>query len=148
MQERQREWISSQFLHLPGPDSPSGAPIAVHVRVKSFEGDVDTPRSATALIYLREDALEPVHDLEAALGGDMAADADVHALLASQRHSGRDDSLEIPHRCHVKLKDLHQAFMGRNFILRRIAQDALDPAALSDELDESWVKSVKQRNCS
>ena len=68
MQERQRERISSQFLHLPSPDGPSGASVAVHVGAKSFESDMDTPRSAAALVHLLDDALEPVHDLEAALG--------------------------------------------------------------------------------
>jgi hypothetical protein len=39
--------------------------------MKSFEGDVDAPWSAAALICLREDALEPLYDLEAALRGDI-----------------------------------------------------------------------------
>jgi hypothetical protein len=33
--------------------------------------------------------------------------------------------------------------MGSNFTFRRIAQDAFDPVALSDEVDESAVSSVK-----
>src|SRR6266446_4749988 len=35
--------------------------------------------------------------------------------------------------------------MGGDFIFRRIAQDAFDPVALSDEVDESGVSSVKHR---
>jgi hypothetical protein len=46
MQERKRERIVPQSLHLPGPDSPTGASVAIHVRVKRFEGDVDTPWKA------------------------------------------------------------------------------------------------------
>jgi len=33
--------------------------------------------------------------------------------------------------------------MGGNFIFRRIAQDAFNPVALADEVDESGVSSVK-----
>jgi hypothetical protein len=33
--------------------------------------------------------------------------------------------------------------MGGNFTFRRIVQDAFDPVALSDEVDESRVSSVK-----
>ena len=33
--------------------------------------------------------------------------------------------------------------MSRDFILRRIAQDAFDPVALADEVDESRMSSVK-----
>ena len=107
MQERQRERIPSQSLHLPSPDSPSGASVAVHVGMQSFEGDVDAPWSAAALICLREDALEPLYDLEAALRSDMAADPDVHAFLGSERHAGSNGGLEIPYRYHVKLMELH-----------------------------------------
>jgi hypothetical protein len=35
--------------------------------------------------------------------------------------------------------------VGGDFILCRIAQDAFDPVALSDEVDESGVSSVKHR---
>ena len=57
MQERQCERIVPQSLHLPGPDSPPGASVAVKVRVKRFEGDVDTPRTAGGVIGITEDAL-------------------------------------------------------------------------------------------
>jgi hypothetical protein len=149
MQERQRERIVPQSLHVPGPDSSSGVSVAVHVRVKPFEGDVHVPGNAAALIYLHEDALAPVYDLEAAFGRGVVADPDVHACLASERHSRSNGGLEIPHRCHVKFTELQQPFVGGNFILRRIAQDALDSVALADEVDESGVKSVKHgdRRC-
>jgi hypothetical protein len=78
----------------------------------------------------------------------MTADADVHALLASQRHSRSNGGLEIPHRCDVKFTELHQTFVGGNFVLARIAKDTLDSVALADEVNESGAKSVKQRNCS
>jgi hypothetical protein len=101
MQEWQRERISSESLHLPSPDCSSGGSIAVYVRVKSFEGDVDIPGNTAALIYVREYALESRYDLGTAFGGDMAADSDVHAFLGSERHSWSNCRLEIPNRCHV-----------------------------------------------
>ena len=146
MQERQRERISSQSLHLPGPDSPSGTSVAVHVRVKFLEGDVDTPGNAAPLVCLPEDELELVCDLEAAFGRGVIADPDVHAFFASQGHSWSNSGLEVPHCRHVKLTEIQQPFVRGNFTLRRIAQNALDSVALANELDESRVKSVKQSN--
>src|SRR6266849_7726978 len=154
MQERQCEWITPQSLHLPGPDSPPSASVAVHIGMKSLKGDVDTPWSTGTLICLHEDALEPADDddMEAALGGDVIADPDVHAFIASDRLSWRDDGLEVPDRCHAELKEFQQSFMGGNFVLCRIAQDAFDPVALTDEVDESGVSALKchcrrSKNC-
>ena len=78
MQERQRERIVPQSLHLPGPDSSSGASVAVHVGVKRFESDVDTPGTAGGVIRIAEDALKSADDIGASLGGDVVADPDVH----------------------------------------------------------------------
>jgi hypothetical protein len=36
--------------------------------------------------------------------------------------------------------------MSRDFVLRRIAQDAFDPVALTDEVNESGVSSIKHGN--
>jgi hypothetical protein len=78
MQERQRERIAPQPLHLPGPDSPSGTPVAIHVGMKRFEGDVDTPGTAGGVIRIAEDALKSADDIGASVGGDVVADPDVH----------------------------------------------------------------------
>jgi len=45
----------------------------------------------------------------------------------------------------VELREFHQSFMGGNFVFCRIAQDAFNPVALADEVDETGVGSVKHR---
>jgi len=63
--------------------------------------------------------------------------------MSSDGHPWGYDGLEIPYRCWVELNEPQQLFMSRDFIFRRIAQDAFDPVALVDEVDESGVSSVK-----
>ena len=105
MQERQRERIVPQSLHLPGPDSPSGASVAVHVGVKRFEGDVDTPWTAGGVISIAEDTLQSVNDIGAALGGDMVADPNVHARALTYWLPRSDDGLEIAYCCRMELNE-------------------------------------------
>jgi hypothetical protein len=62
--------------------------------------------------------------------------------MPSDGHPWGDDGLEIPYRCWAELNELQQLFMSRDFVFRRIAQDAFDPIALADEVDESGVSSV------
>jgi hypothetical protein len=63
--------------------------------------------------------------------------------MPSDGHPWGHDGLEIPYRRWGELNEPQQLFMSRDFVFRRISQDAFDPVALSDEVDESRVSSVK-----
>jgi len=113
--------------------------------MKLFKGDVNFPRAARGEIRLIENASQSTHDARGAFWGDVVADPHVHAFVPSDGHSWGYDALEIPYRRWSELREPQQQFMSCDFVFRRIAQDAFDPVALSDEVDESGVSSVKHR---
>ena len=93
MEEGETESAASLPFHLPYPDSPAYAHIAVKVEVQRYKGHVGLPSIRTGVSPRDGSPLFP-RNVSSARRRHIVADMDLHVRLRSERLAWCDNTLE------------------------------------------------------